>query len=137
MTVRIPPNSTHNKSEVWTIDFREAAPALANSTMFLDDPLSSRVGGLAIGIPGELLGLEEAHRRWGTVPWAKLVMPVAELAKGWRVDKELAKRMQVAQLTLVFENSLFTNFIVRLLLDARFPGLVSNFCSQRPPSARR
>ncbi|KIM78895.1 hypothetical protein PILCRDRAFT_824014 [Piloderma croceum F 1598] len=94
MTVRIPPNSTHNTSEVWTIDFREAAPGLANKNMYVDDPDTSRFGALAIAVPGELRGLEEAHRRWGTLPWKRLVMPAAELAAGWTVDRELARRIQ-------------------------------------------
>ena len=95
MTVRIPPNSTHGKSEVWTVDFRETAPSLANETMFSHDPTASLFGGLSIGVPGELRGLEEAHLRWGTLPWKSLVMPAAKLAKGWTVDRELAKRIQV------------------------------------------
>lgn len=100
MTIRIPPKHNHTGSEVWTIDFRESAPALANSTMYKHDPLSSLSGGLSIGIPGELRGLEEAHRRWGSLPWARLVNPAAELAKGWEVDRELARRIQVTTLSI-------------------------------------
>lgn len=96
MTVRLPPNSTHNQSEVWTIDFRETAPALANTTMFKDDPYTSKFGGLSVAVPGEVRGLEEAHRRWGTMSWERLVMPSVELAEGWRVDRELARRIKVS-----------------------------------------
>lgn len=95
MTVRIPPNSTHNQSVGWTVDFRESAPALSYPEMFVDDPIKSRYGGLAVGVPGEVLGLEEAHKRWGKLPWEKLVMPAAKLAQGWTVDVELGKRIQV------------------------------------------
>jgi len=98
MTVRVPPNSTHSTSEVWTIDFREAAPSLANKNMYVGDPDTSRFGALAIAVPGELRGLEEAHRRWGTLPWKRLVTPAAELATGWTVDRELARRIQVSEL---------------------------------------
>ncbi|KAL0956594.1 hypothetical protein HGRIS_002731 [Hohenbuehelia grisea] len=93
MTVRIPPKTKGSKSEVFTIDFRETAPALSNSSMYIRDPNLSRFGGLSVGVPGELRGLQEAHRRWGTLPWSQLVRPSAELAKGWRVDAELAKRV--------------------------------------------
>lgn len=95
MTVRIPPSSSKASSEVYTIDFREVAPALANTTMYVDEPMKSLFGGLAVGVPGELRGLEEAHRRWGSLPWSTLVQPSVELAQGWRVQKELARRIRM------------------------------------------
>lgn len=101
MTIRIPPNSTQNNSEVWTVDFREGAPGLAHAKMYVDDPRSSKFGGLSIAVPGEIRGLGEAHRRWGRLPWKKLVNPSVELASGWRVDKELAKRIKVFSSSLL------------------------------------
>jgi gamma-glutamyltranspeptidase/glutathione hydrolase/leukotriene-C4 hydrolase len=95
MTIRIPPSSEGGSSEVYTIDFRETAPALANSTMYKNDPNSARFGGLSVGVPGEIRGLHEAHRRWGKLPWARLVQPSADLAAEWTVDIELARRLQV------------------------------------------
>ncbi|KAF8625422.1 hypothetical protein AX15_005384 [Amanita polypyramis BW_CC] len=89
MTVRMP----GNRSESWTIDFRETAPGLANSTMFVTDPQLARLGGLSVGVPGELRGLEEAHRRWGRLPWKRLVEPSIRLAEGWKVDRELGRRI--------------------------------------------
>jgi gamma-glutamyltranspeptidase/glutathione hydrolase/leukotriene-C4 hydrolase len=64
MTIRIPPVSAGEPSEVFTIDFRETAPTLANTTMFPPYSNSSRYGGLSVGVPGEIRGLEEAHRRF-------------------------------------------------------------------------
>ena len=95
MVVRIPGSSPSDRSEVYTIDFREVAPGLANETMFKHDPGSARLGGLSIGVPGELRGLEEAHRRWGKLSWKRVVQPSVELAKGWNVDRELGKRIPV------------------------------------------
>lgn len=92
MTVRVPRGGV---SEVYTIDFRETGPALSNETMYIGRPETSRLGGLSVGVPGELRGLEEAHRRWGSLPWKYLVQPSVELAKGWKVDTELAKRITV------------------------------------------
>lgn len=95
MTVRIPPNNAFASSEVYTIDFRETAPALANTTMYKSNPLSAAYGGLAVGVPGEVRGLDEAHRRWGSLPWKRLIEPSINLAAGWQVDKELGRRIPV------------------------------------------
>lgn len=96
MTVRIPSPFPGHGSEVYTIDFRETAPARANASMYVKFPKLSRFGGLAVGVPGEVRGLEEAHRRWGTIPWMKLIEPSILLAEGWEVDKELGKRIPVS-----------------------------------------
>ena len=101
MTVRLPPTNANESSSVWTIDFRETAPAAANKTMYANDPMASKFGGLAVGVPGEVRGLVEAHRRWGKLSWKKLIQPSIELASGWAVGKELAWRIQVCH-TLPF-----------------------------------
>ncbi|KAH9998449.1 gamma-glutamyltranspeptidase [Russula compacta] len=93
MTVRLPPSTQGGTSEVWTIDFRETAPALANATMYKGLPMKARFGGLAVGVPGEVRGLAEAHTRWGKLPWRRLVQPSVDLASGWVVGKELGLRI--------------------------------------------
>ena len=40
-----------------------------------------RTGAAAVAVPGTALGLEQAHRRWGRMPWAELVAPAAALAR--------------------------------------------------------
>jgi gamma-glutamyltranspeptidase/glutathione hydrolase len=40
-----------------------------------------RTGAAAVAVPGTALGLEAAHRRWGSVPWAELAAPAAQLAR--------------------------------------------------------
>lgn len=91
LTVRVPGDG------VYTIDFRETAPDKANKTMFGKDPLSSLFGGLSVGVPGELRGLQEMHNRWGKLPWSRLVTPSAKLAEGWFVGPELARRLVMFQ----------------------------------------
>jgi gamma-glutamyltranspeptidase / glutathione hydrolase len=39
------------------------------------------VGEGSVAVPGLLAGLEEAHRRFATLPWATLVQPALELAR--------------------------------------------------------
>ena len=102
-----PPSSPSNPrcTEPISIDFREAAPASAYARMFSprpEDPTfnaarASKIGGLAIAVPGELRGLEAAYERCGGgVPWARLFQPSADIARESLVGKELARRLNWA-----------------------------------------
>jgi len=102
MTVRLPPSAPGGTSEVWSIDFRETAPALANSTMYKGRQADSQFGGLSVGVPGEVRGLAEVHKRWGKLPWKRLVQPSAEIAAGWTVGKELALKMHLPEYRSLF-----------------------------------
>lgn len=95
MTVRIPPKTRDASSEVYALDFRETGPAAANATMYVKDPMQARIGGLSVAIPSEIRGLAEAHLRWGKLPWKALVQPSADIARGWKIQNELAFRLRV------------------------------------------
>jgi len=41
-----------------------------------------QIGPASAAVPGTLAGLEEAHRRFGSLPWAELVAPAVSLARG-------------------------------------------------------
>ena len=73
------------------LDYREKAPLEANRDMFVDDrgelTGKSELGHLAVGVPGSVMGLWEAHQRFGTMAWAALVEPAAELADGFEVGE--------------------------------------------------
>lgn len=66
-------------------DFREMAPAAASRDMYLDEEgnatRESRVGWRAAGVPGTVRGLELAHRKFGSKPWAELLQPAIKLAE--------------------------------------------------------
>ena len=73
------------------LDFREKAPGAASRDMYLDSAGMvtdrSLTGPLAAGVPGSVAGLFEAHRKYGTKPWAELVRPAIDLAeRGFAVD---------------------------------------------------
>src|SRR5947199_447790 len=38
-------------------------------------------GPMSVAVPGAALGLWEAHRRWGSLPWAELLAPAVRLAR--------------------------------------------------------
>ncbi|OWF36580.1 gamma-glutamyltranspeptidase 1-like [Mizuhopecten yessoensis] len=59
---------------------REMAPGAANATMFLSG-VSSREGGLSVGIPGEIKGFWEAWKLAGNLPWAELFQPTIDLCR--------------------------------------------------------
>ena len=101
MTVRIPPENAHDTSSVYNVDFRETAPALSHPRMYPPGSNSSKYGGKSVAIPGELRGLEEAHKRWGTLPWKRLFQPSIDLAAGWQVDKELGIRIPVRPFSII------------------------------------
>lgn len=81
--------------KVTTLDGRETAPAAATPERFMKDgkPMPFReavVGGRSVGVPGTLKLLEEAHRRWGRLPWADVVAPALKLAEeGFAISPRL------------------------------------------------
>jgi gamma-glutamyltranspeptidase/glutathione hydrolase len=75
------------------IDYREMAPALSRPGMFLKpdgtvDTDKSNFGYLVAGVPGTVKGMETAWKKYGTLPWNKLLEPAIALAeKGCYLNK--------------------------------------------------
>lgn len=79
-----------------TLDFREKAPLAAHRDLYLDSlgnvvPRLSIDGHLAVGVPGTVDGMVEAHNKYGKLPWNDLIQPAVDLAeKGYKLTEGLA-----------------------------------------------
>lgn len=78
----------------FALDFRETAPRAARRELYTKDgkpvPSLSLTGALAVGVPGEVAGLVEARRRFGTLPLGALIAPALKLASnGFPLDPTL------------------------------------------------
>jgi gamma-glutamyltranspeptidase / glutathione hydrolase len=83
------------------LDFRETAPRAASSSMFAARPgdtpdqtkQRSQRGGLAVGVPGEPLGIAELLRRFGKKPLSFAVRPAEKLARDGFLVSAHTRRM--------------------------------------------
>jgi gamma-glutamyltranspeptidase / glutathione hydrolase len=79
----------------YAIDARETAPAAGRENMYLDsagnvDNEKELVGGLSVGVPGNVDGMVLAEKRFGNLKLKKVMQPAIELAeKGFRVNEKL------------------------------------------------
>jgi gamma-glutamyltranspeptidase/glutathione hydrolase len=82
-----------------TVESREKAPAAADSEMFIpffdfgDQVFNlASTSGLAVGVPGTLLGVDTALKKWGTISLSEALQPAIKLAgEGYRVGPKLAE----------------------------------------------
>ncbi|MCH8538232.1 MAG: gamma-glutamyltransferase [Alkalimonas sp.] len=68
------------------LDYRETAPLTASRDMYLDEDRQvidnlSLLGHLASGVPGTVMGMWQAHQRFGSLPWVDLLQPAIQLAE--------------------------------------------------------
>jgi gamma-glutamyltranspeptidase/glutathione hydrolase len=75
-----------------TVDFREVAPKAATRDMYLDktgNPTDeSRVGPLAVGVPGSIAGLALAEQEYGKLTLAEVMAPAIDLAANGFILKD-------------------------------------------------
>ncbi|MDG1063190.1 MAG: gamma-glutamyltransferase [Flavobacteriaceae bacterium] len=82
-----------------SLDYRERAPAAAHKDLYLDSSGHyqqdlSKIGGLAVGVPGTIAGLFEVHEKFGSLPIEMLIQPAIDLANnGFVVTEQQAQRI--------------------------------------------
>ena len=72
--------------KAYFLDYRETAPKAASATMYLNENGEvienlSLIGAKAAGVPGTVMGMWEAHKRFGSLPWAELLTPAIGYAR--------------------------------------------------------
>lgn len=68
-------------------------------------------GGLSIAVPGELLGLETAWKKYGRIPWNRLITPAARMSeKGFKVSPYLHMQMVVSESSIMADGGLRSVF---------------------------
>nr|WP_315227498.1 gamma-glutamyltransferase family protein [uncultured Limnohabitans sp.] len=88
-------------SNVQVFDGRETAPSTVTEEALLDDagqPLAFHkavVGGRAVGTPGVLHMLAQAHQQHGVLPWSRLFEPAIRLAReGFAISPRLHAQLK-------------------------------------------
>ena len=86
----------HDGRKLQAFDGRETAPAAVDDTLFLNAqreplPFATAVNsGRAVGVPGAVMMLAQAHRQHGKLPWARLFDPAIRLAEqGFAISPRL------------------------------------------------
>lgn len=88
----------HQNKDNINLDFRELSPMKAHPSIYADSDWSTKVGGLSIATPGELMGLFELYKLKGsgTVKWSELLQPIIELGEtGWEIDEILGATLNI------------------------------------------
>ena len=86
----------HMDNQDYFLDYREKAPLTASRDMYLDKngdvvARGSLVGIRSAGVPGTVNGMWQAHKKFGSMPWADLLAPAIRLAKeGFEVHPKKA-----------------------------------------------
>ena len=121
--------------ESYSIDYRETAPEAATKNMFLASDGSvdkKRVtqGILSIGVPGTVYGMWEVHKKFGSMPWSKLLAPAIELAEdGFLISPFMAdalnKRYEKLGKYKNFKNIFYSNYPVQMHQRLKQPNLAN------------
>ncbi|MGA9724740.1 MAG: gamma-glutamyltransferase [Candidatus Binatus sp.] len=100
----------------YALDYRETAPLQARPDMYMrngkpDEDLA-RDGVLAVGVPGEIAGIDAALRRFGTMKFQQIAAPAEKLAgDGYAVSPHLAKEIETLAPKLKSDSGLSEVFL--------------------------
>ena len=121
--------------ESYSIDYRETAPEAATKNMFLAsdgsvDKKRATQGVLSIGVPGTVYGMWEVHKKFGSLPWSKLLAPAIKLAEeGFLVSPFMAdalnKRYKKLGKYKNFKNIFYSNYPVQMFQRLKQPNLAN------------
>ena len=87
------------EGEIGALDYREKAPIHASRNMYLNEDgdfisNKSKVGALAVGVPGTIAGIFAVHEKLGSLPIEQIIAPVIALAtNGYVLTEQQAKRI--------------------------------------------
>ena len=121
--------------ESYSIDYREIAPEAATKNMFLAsdgsvDRNRATQGVLSIGVPGTVYGMWEVHKKFGSLPWSKLLAPAIKLAEeGFLISPFMAdalnKRYKKLGKYENFKNIFYSNYPVQMHQKLKQPNLAN------------
>ncbi|HTR61852.1 MAG TPA: gamma-glutamyltransferase [Candidatus Binataceae bacterium] len=100
----------------YALDYRERAPMKASATMYIrdgkPDESLARNGALAIGVPGEIAGIDAALRRYGTMKFQQVAVPAVRLAEdGFSLNPHLAHEIASMQDKLKLDPAMASVFL--------------------------
>jgi len=99
------------------IDYREKAPLKASRDMYLDSAGQVMTGvstttHLASGVPGSVDGMIEVHRKYGSLPFKKVIQPAIDLAEnGFYISSDMAESLNECRKIFLESNRKPTAFV--------------------------
>ena len=121
--------------ESFSIDYREMAPEAASKDMYLAsdgsvDKKRATQGILSIGVPGTVYGMWEVHKKFGSLPWSKLLAPAIKLAEdGFLISPFMAdalnKRYKKLPSYKNFKNIFYSSYPVQMHQRLKQPNLAN------------
>nr|CAD7429315.1 unnamed protein product [Timema monikensis] len=119
--------------EAVVLNARETAPAAASTNMFRDHRIRRAnhsstadllcvcvcacAGGLAIGVPGEIRGYWEAHKKYGVLPWDKLVAPAIKICEeGYNMTEHQYTSLLFREQS-IYNSSILSGAVIAFILN--------------------